>query len=237
MYSADADEAVRGALMQTMPHGYTNHTTGDGRVVIKDYRGLDAARRCAREADVLSALAGHLPVPPVLGRSDTSLRLGFLPGVHGQELLNAGLASQVLYACGEMLRRIHAADPRHVFGDGKGATRGVLVHGDYGPDNLLLDAAAHEVLAVVDWEWAHTGDPVEDMAWCEWIVRMHHPEHVAALSYLFEGYGCRPAWTDRKHAMVAQNRVLLALCEREEPSGEGARLWQQRLRVTESWTE
>jgi aminoglycoside phosphotransferase (APT) family kinase protein len=33
---------------------------------------------------------------------------------------------------------------------------------------------------VVDWEFAHLGDPVEDLAWCEWIVRMHHPEHVDA---------------------------------------------------------
>jgi hypothetical protein len=23
---------------------------------------------------------------------------------------------------------------------------------------------------VLDWEWAHRGEPVEDLAWCEWIV-------------------------------------------------------------------
>ena len=55
-------------------------------------------------------------------------------------------------------------------GDGQ-----VLVHGDYGPQNVLLDPATQEITAVLDWEWAHAGHPVEDIAWCEWIVRMHQP--------------------------------------------------------------
>jgi len=36
----------------------------------------------------------------------------------------------------------------------------------------------------VDWEWAHAGNPIEDLAWCEWIVRMHHPRDVTALGAL-----------------------------------------------------
>lgn len=230
-------QAGAGGVRGTLPHGYTNRTTGHGRVVMKTYRGVDAVDRCAREANVLSALAGQLPVPPVLGRSDTSLRLGFMPGVHGQELLDAGLASEVLRACGRLLRRIHGIDAGLVPGDDQFGKSGVLVHGDYGPNNLLLDAAANAVLAVLDWEWAHIGDPVEDVAWCEWIVRMHHPAHVAALSCFFECYGQRPAWSDRHQAMIAQTRALMAVCERQDPGGEGTRLWHERLRVTESWTE
>lgn len=223
--------------MQTMPHGYTNHTLGDGRVVMKAYKGVDAERRCGREAAALSALAGLLPVPPVLARGNTSLRLGFMPGVHGQELIDAGLAGEVMGACGRMLRRIHEIDPTLALGDDRPRKSGVLVHGDYGPNNLLLDAAGQEVLAVMDWEWAHAGVPVEDIAWCEWIVRMHHLGHVSALSCLFDSYGQRPPWPDRQQAMVAQNRALLALCERQDPGGAGARLWRQRLRATEAWTE
>ncbi len=113
----------------------------------------------------------------------------------------------------------------------------VLVHGDYGPNNVLLDAAAQEVIAVVDWEWAHAGDPVEDLAWCEWIIRMHHPAHVAALSAFFDAYGHRPAWAARQQAMVAQCRALLAMSGRWQPSGQGVRLWRQRVQVTKSWTE
>jgi len=53
-------------------------------VVTKSYQGPDALRRCAREATVLSALAGRLAVPAVIGSREARLRLGFMPGVHGQ---------------------------------------------------------------------------------------------------------------------------------------------------------
>ena len=80
----------------------TSRTT-DGSTVIKSCQGPDAAQRCAREATVLSALAGRLPAPPVLDREDACLRLGLLPGVHGQELIDSGMAPPVLDACGRML--------------------------------------------------------------------------------------------------------------------------------------
>lgn len=223
--------------MEVMPHGYTNHTTRDDSVVTKSYRGPDAPVRCAREAAVLSAVAGHLPVAPVLSSSDTSLSLRFVLGGPGQELIDAGLAEPVLRACGQMLRRIHAIDPAQAHVGDNRERSAVLVHGDYGPQNVLLDAAAREVTAVLDWEWAHAGDPVEDLAWCEWIIRMHHGDHVGALGSFFDAYGQRPAWAARQQAMVAQCRNLLAVCRRWEPSGTSVRLWSQRLQVTESWTE
>jgi aminoglycoside phosphotransferase (APT) family kinase protein len=43
------------------------------------------------------------------------------------------------------------------------ATRAVLVHGDYRHGNLIVGAQG--VHAVLDWELAHFGDPVEDLAW------------------------------------------------------------------------
>ena len=39
----------------------------------------------------------------------------------------------------------------------------VLVHGDAGPGNFLF--TANRVVAVVDWELWHLGDPMEDLAW------------------------------------------------------------------------
>lgn len=39
----------------------------------------------------------------------------------------------------------------------------VLVHGDFKPGNALLDG--NRVVALLDWETAHLGDPVEDVAW------------------------------------------------------------------------
>ncbi|WP_461012009.1 phosphotransferase [Streptomyces capparidis] len=57
------------------------------------------------------------------------------------------------------------------------------MHGDFGPNNVLLNPGTFEVTAVVDGEFAHLGDPVEDLAWCEWIVRTHH--HRIALGHFF----------------------------------------------------
>lgn len=39
----------------------------------------------------------------------------------------------------------------------------VLVHGDSGPGNFLFEAG--RVSAIVDWELAHLGDPMDDIAW------------------------------------------------------------------------
>jgi Phosphotransferase enzyme family len=55
-------------------------------------------------------------------------------------------------------------------------------HGDFGPNNILLDPATFTVTAVLDWERAGPRpDPVDDLAWCEWIVRIHHPGDAAAV--------------------------------------------------------
>lgn len=223
--------------MELMPHGYTNRTARSGSVVTKSYQGPGAAARCAREGAVLSALAGRLPVPPVIERGDTSISLGLMPGEHGQDLIDRGLAREVLRACGHMLRRIHAVDPRRARVAGRPGPSATLVHGDYGPNNALLDPRARDVIAVVDWEWAHAGDPIEDLAWCEWIVRMHHPGHLAALDSFFDGYGLRPPWPERRHEMIARCRDLLTICERWQPGGPGARMWRQRVLITQSWAE
>ena len=223
--------------MEIMVHGYTNQTARCGQVVTKAYQGPDAALRRDREAVALTALAGFLPVPALIGTSDFSLEMTFMSGVHGQDLIGLGLAHQVLTTCGQMLRRVHAIDSALVPGDDPYPPGAVLVHGDYGPNNILLDPEAREVTAIVDWEWVHAGNSVEDLAWCEWIVRMHHPAHVTGLSEFFNAYGQRPSWADRQQAMLAQCRALLELSERWRPGGESARQWRRRLRITESWAE
>jgi aminoglycoside phosphotransferase len=220
-----------------MPHGYTNRTSRDGPAVTKAYQGPHAGQRCAREAAALRGLAGWLPVPPVIGATHSSLSLGFMTGVHGQDLIGQGLVRPVLRACGQMLRRVHALDPGLAVADGHAHARSVLVHGDFGPNNVLLDDTAQEVTAILDWEWAHAGHPVEDLAWCEWVIRMHHPRCVAALDVFFDAYGSTPGWATRQHAMLGRCRALLDLCERWQPDGQDAHSWRHRLAVTESWAE
>lgn len=44
--------------------------------------------------------------------------------------------------------------------------RTLTLGSDFGPQNVLLDPGTFAVTAVVDWEFAHVGDPVEDLACC-----------------------------------------------------------------------
>jgi aminoglycoside phosphotransferase (APT) family kinase protein len=45
------------------------------------------------------------------------------------------------------------------------AQRVAVVHGDYRSGNFLHDGAGR-ILGILDWEMAHLGDPLEDLAWC-----------------------------------------------------------------------
>ncbi len=235
--------------MRRLPHGYTNQTTGNGTSVRKVYEGPDASRRRDRERAALVDLAGRIPVPPLLddvgpeddhpgddepwddGSGDhRGLTLGFVAGTPGQELLGPDIASSVaadvLAACGTTLRRIHELD----------VARPVLVHGDYGPNNVLLDPATLTVTAVLDWEFSHAGEPVEDLAWCEWIVRTHHPDRIDLLGAFFDAYGGDiPTWPLRHQAMLAACDSLLDFCTRWDPDGAGVTLWQRRRAETAAW--
>jgi tRNA A-37 threonylcarbamoyl transferase component Bud32 len=198
--------------MRPMPHGYSNTVTGDGVVIVKRYVGPDRQHRRDTEVRALSALAGRLPVPPVLDVGGDTLTAGFLPGEHGQDLIARGHAAAVLRSCGAMLPSLP------------------LVHGDYGPQNMLFDPDTFAVTGILDWEWAHDGDPIEDLAWAEWIVRTHHPGQVGALDALFEGYGHRPPFPARKAAALARCRQL-----RDRPGSHP--VWVERVAATSAWTE
>lgn len=49
------------------------------------------------------------------------------------------------------------------------AQRTVLCHGDVGPGNFMHDG--RRVTALLDWEFCHLGDPMDDLAW--WVFRGH----------------------------------------------------------------
>jgi aminoglycoside phosphotransferase (APT) family kinase protein len=222
--------------MQPLQHSYTNDTRGDGRMVVKRYEGPDAAVRRSRERTTLARLQGRLPVPAVLGGAESDeLRMAFVDGVHGQELIEAGMAGAVLWACGRTLRDIHQIDTARIFPDQTDIPGCVVVHGDYGPNNVLVDPGTLAITAVLDWEWAHPGDAVEDLAWCEWIIRMHHGAHVDLLGEFFDAYGLRPSWEQRRAAMLTRCQQLLDMCRRW--SVDAAQVWQQRLQITARWAE
>jgi Ser/Thr protein kinase RdoA (MazF antagonist) len=220
-----------------MRHGYTNDTRSDGSIVVKRYAGPFAEIRRSTELAVLSRIGDAVPVPRLLGDPAGALRLEHVGGVHGQELIDDGHAAPVLRSCGQTLRRLQSIDVAAIFPDPPPRAGPVLVHGDYGPNNMLFDPVTFAVTAVLDWEWSCPGDPVEDLAWCEWIVRMHHPAATADLEHLFTGYGSRPPWLDRQAAMLAKCRQMLALPRAGGMSAPGARRWQRNIDRTLSWTD
>jgi aminoglycoside phosphotransferase (APT) family kinase protein len=217
-------------------HGYTNHTSGDMAVVIKTYHGPDAFVRLARECEVLKYLRGRMPVPEIHATLPGQLAMEFVPGAHGQDLIEQGHAGPVLRACGGLLRALHAIPLADL--EPSASAGQVLVHGDFGPNNVLLDPTTFTVTALLDWEFAHLGESVEDLAWCEWIIRAHHPHDRGDLGEFFAGYaGPIPAWPRRQATMVARCRQLEQFCQRWEPDGQGAALWAERAAVAATWSQ
>jgi tRNA A-37 threonylcarbamoyl transferase component Bud32 len=221
-----------------LPHGYTNSTRrmSPGRIA-KRYRGPGRHERCRRELLCVSALAAWLPVPSVLEHhpDDPSLVMTELPGRPGQDLIDEGHADTVMALVGDVMRTVHSV-PRTAVAelDGRGP---VLVHGDFGPHNMLFDFAAEQpVVGLVDWEFAHHGDAVEDLAWAEWTLRMHHPAHVTAVGLLLEHAGSPAPWSERHAAMVRRCGEVLTLVT-AQGSPDGVALWRRRLADTEGWRE
>jgi aminoglycoside phosphotransferase (APT) family kinase protein len=54
-----------------------------------------------------------------------------------------------------------------------------VVHGDYRSGNFLHDGQGH-VLAILDWEMAHLGDPLEDLGWAMDPLWRHNETHRVA---------------------------------------------------------
>jgi aminoglycoside phosphotransferase len=212
--------------VRPLEHGYTNDTRGDGAIVVKRYPGPLGGIRRITERAALTGVAGVLPVPRVIERDEPAdgLVMEHVGGTHGQDLIDAGHAAAVLYSCGAMLRRLQEAFPG-------------LVHGDYGPNNMLFQPATFAVTGILDWEWSHRpGDPVADLAWCEWIVRMHHPGETDALGQLFAGYGDRPPWPVRQAAALDKCQAMVEMLRDGDGAG-GRRTWRHRIEITRSWSE
>ena len=220
-----------------LPHGYTNATASDGRTVVKRYLGPDAEVRQHREVTALTALRDLLPVPPLVAAGPGEITLGFVGGRPGQELLEER-PEEVLYAVGRLADRVAAVDGSALAGLEPAPGGRVLVHGDFGPQNLLLDEVTLEPTALLDWELTHVGPQNEhdDVAWAEWIVRTHHSHLTAALPALFAGYGSEPAWRVRQEKMLAKCRWALDFTRRWPGAAAGLDLWQARLAATAAFT-
>jgi aminoglycoside phosphotransferase (APT) family kinase protein len=49
-----------------------------------------------------------------------------------------------------------------------------LVHGEFQTSNVVVDSSRRAL--AVDWEFAHIGDPREDLGWCKFVAAMQPPD-------------------------------------------------------------
>jgi aminoglycoside phosphotransferase (APT) family kinase protein len=211
---------------QRLPHGYTNQTWEDGSSVWKQYLGFDAEPRMLQELAAIEAVRGSVPTAQVLSvhRRDRRVEFARVTGSAGQDLIALGFAGSVMRSAGETLAALNARPDAPI------------THGDYGPQNLLFDSETQAVVLVADWEFSFTGsDPLTDLAWAEWIVRMHHPHAAASVGELFVGYGRTPAWSDRQRVMLHRCAWLRDRCITARDAA-GEHMWAERLALTASWS-
>jgi aminoglycoside phosphotransferase (APT) family kinase protein len=84
-----------------------------------------------------------------------------------------------------------------------------VVHGDAGPGNFLFDAGA--VTALLDWELAHLGDPLEDLAWLSMrTVLEPFPDFAACLREYQKAAGRNVDYDRiRYHRVLVQWRIVI----------------------------
>lgn len=86
----------------------------------------------------------------------------------------------------------------------------VLVHGDAGPGNFLFEDG--HLTALIDWELAHPGDPMEDLAWFSMRCVMEPVPDFGACLRLYEQLAGKPVDRQRLYyhrAMVSARVVII----------------------------
>ena len=204
-----------------------------GDVVEKRYVGVRRFDNARRELTCLTGLADVLPLPEVVDADPDEPRLvvRWIDGEHGQDLLNSGDAAALLRVIGETLRLVQSLPTSLVDLEGDGS---VISHCDFGAQNMLFRDG--RVAAIIDWESAYLGERVDDLAFAECVVRMHHADRVDYLDALFEGAGFRPPWEERQTVMLRKVEQVRQMCI-ADGWADAAEWWAQRAAIVERWTE
>jgi aminoglycoside phosphotransferase (APT) family kinase protein len=161
------EAAWQAGVKAPRPYGYLGKLLGREAFVMQRLQGETVGRRLVQRPELAAArLALPAQMAQELARIHAIdvLPLSFLPGrgsasplQHGLAALTAQLESlqqehpALELALAYLRRRLPADGPR------------VLCHGDFRIGNFLVGADG--LLAVLDWEFAHVGDPREDLSW------------------------------------------------------------------------
>jgi aminoglycoside phosphotransferase (APT) family kinase protein len=157
--------AVRAAQVPAPPVHYVL-TPADGLgagFLMERIAGATLPSKILRDAELATVrpqLAAQLGVIAAAIHRVTISDLPALP------LLDAPHQLQLLrsqYQAQQLARPVFELALRWLHEHLPGAVTPVLVHGDYRHGNLII--GTHGIHAVLDWELAHLGDPLEDLAW------------------------------------------------------------------------
>jgi len=121
------------------------------RRILRDDTYATARPRLAAQA---GAIAAHIHAVPTAGLPDMPVNGALAQVDQYRSLLDAFREPHPAFELG--LRRLeeHAPAPR---------AEPALVHGDFRNGNFIVDT--NGIAAVLDWELAHLGDPIEDLGW------------------------------------------------------------------------
>ncbi|MGQ0464156.1 MAG: phosphotransferase family protein [Sporichthyaceae bacterium] len=164
-----------------------------------DPLGLGVAGRLALARGLVDVLAAIHAVPaaslePVFGPPPADPARAALARWHAEladeRVRGAGQDSRLDVAFGFL--ETHVPQP---------PTRPVLVHGDFRPANVLVQDG--RIRAVLDWEFASLGDPLDDLGWHTCAV--YHREHL--IEDAWEVDDVLAAWSERTGLPVDPNAL------------------------------
>ena len=219
-----------------LPYGYTNKTHCEEGVVIKTYSGANANERYATELEIYQLLQG-MPFMPELIEYDKvrlSILSRYVNNRHAQDLLE-DYGPEVLFAIGKLLRDLQDVQIESINGIRRFGSD-VLAHGDFGPQNVLVARDSFEIVGLVDWEWAHFGDKFEDIAWAEWLIRMHYKAKRHMIDALYDGFGEMPVWETRHTFMIRKCEAILAFAK-DDRNEQSIAMWDERIKRVRAFTE
>lgn len=201
----------------------------DGRRVAARAIGAGQGDHAARAARAMAdARRAAIPVPIATVLEAGGATWFVTPWVEGDVgarwLDTPERARALARAMGTLQRAVRAIEP--------GLAPLAFVHGDFAPINVLV-AADGTVTALLDFECAHVGDPLTDVAWWGWVVRHHHPDAWVAAWPTF----CVAAGTDPERDGPTLRALMLGELARRAAAAvdPDRRRWLDRLTEATTW--
>lgn len=219
-----------------LPYGYTNSTRLENRIVVKTYSGADSQSRFLTELVMYQQLQNMPFMPELVGYDKDALTISmrYVESRHAQDLLEE-YCDIVLFSLGKLARELQLVKIDTIV-ESKRNAPDVLVHGDFGPQNLLFAPESFSEPYLVDWEWAHFGDRFEDIAWAEWIIRMHYDSNQQMIASLYKGFGIVPLWEARRELMIRKCEKILDFAKRDDNT-QAISTWIDRVAQVKSFKE